>query len=246
MIISKNKSIAPHYVRVRNDNRISFGGNQGWFSKTESRHSALLARGGCGLVACADFILYHAARKNLQWPDLPASFLQDPAHAVTKEDYLAFLRRLNRFRYPILPFFGSFNWQVPLCLNLFFRQHHSDVRVHMLFKNSRKKRKEVIEQSIENGYPCILLVGTRFLRTKKTPGVTFYTLQEDGTMTPAYKDVTAHYVSITGLHFPADASAPMFLEISSWGSRFYIDSEELDHYIRRCSNPLFSSLFYMK
>ncbi|GEM_PF-2121307 len=246
MIISKNQSIARNYVRVHTDDRTSYGGNQGWFSKTEDKRAKLLAKGGCGLVACADLILYHAAREKLNWEDLPASFLADDAHRVDREEYKQFLRRLNRISYPILPFFGSFNWQVPICLNLFFRRHHADVRIRMLLRNDRKTRKAVISESLENGYPCILLIGPHFPGFRKKPGVTFYTMPAEGQMVPTCSDVLAHFVTVTGLYFPDDASAPMYLEISSWGNKYYIDSEELDRYIRKYSNPLFSSLFYVK
>lgn len=245
MIISINRSIAPHYVRIRQDNHISFGGNQGWFSGIGDRRAALLKRGGCGLVACVDLLLYYAAKNDLQWTDLPDSFRQDPEHTVSREDYKALLRKLSLFRYPILPFFGSFNWQVPLFLNSYFRHHHAGARVRLLLKNNRKQRKAVIEQSLEKGYPCILLLGPHIFHPKKESGVTFYVQLADGSMAPAATDVSGHFVTVTGLYFPDDASAPMYLEISSWGSRYYIDSEALDTYIRRSSSPLFSSLFYL-
>ena len=55
--------------------------------------------------------------------------------------------------------------------------------------------------------------------------------------------VSGHYVTITGLMY--DESGRKMLEISSWGRKYYINSDEYMEAVKKYSNFLFSNILYI-
>ena len=90
-----------------------------------------------------------------------------------------------------------------------------------------------------------MMIGARVLPFGKMKGVTFYT-KENGRLKPAVTDVRRHYVTITGIDYPDDSTEPVYLEISSWGRKYFVNYEELCSYMTRKSMPWLTGFFYIK
>ena len=228
MNVSESLSLYP-YFQVRTETGLSFGGSQTWFPAKSGFRERMLHMGGCGLVSACDFILYGRSGHK----------------PVDKERYMTFLRKMSRFRYPVFPKFGSLSFQQPIFINQYFRSEGRKERLHFLFLNTKKKRLAVIRDSLRNNHPVILVIGARVLQPFSKKGVNFYKLYE-GKLTLSAKDVSRHFVTVTGILCPADISEPLYLEISSWGQRFYVNYDELSEYIAHYSLPLISSIYYVK
>ena len=180
-------------------------------------------------------------------PAMDAVSVASPASASKdgREAYMHLLRKLSRFRYPIIPKAGSFGFEILLYINHFMRKNGRPERMHFLWKNTAKRRLEVLRDSMDRGYPVILIIGQRFFRIWKKEGIDFFRLQ-DGNMKLAYSKVRRHFVTITGMYFPPLASESMYLEITSWGKKYYISYEQLGRYISTISAPWISGLYYLK
>ena len=231
-----------NYIRISDGNASSFGGSQTWFSLTKGSRDRLLHRGGCGLVAVGDLLLYLCREKDLKDGSLPAG----PFVVRDRSDYLAYLRRISRFRYPVFPYAGSFNLQIPLFVNAFLRKNHRPERLHFVFPNTAKKRNAMIEKSLRAGYPVILIMSAHLFRPFSKKGVSFYRLNEDDSLNLSHRDVYKHFVTITGIRYSESNGAAPLYEISSWGGRYYIDSRELTRYINKESCPLTSGIFCLR
>ncbi len=247
MAVSQNISLEPYLTVSDETMKASYGGSQTWFSKEMNlswdRYRNI---GGCGLVANCDFILYYCKKNRLRFPDMPKSFIDSDYQYIDKREYMDFLRKTSRLKYPILPYLGSFSFQAPPFVNLFMRQMKQEKRLHFLWKDTAKERMKVIRTSLQEGYPVILVIGPHFLTFWQRNGVKFYRMNQEEEVTVDQKSIMKHFVMITGLYYPEDASKSVLLEISSWGRKLYIDFEELDTYIRKCSNPWLCGFYYLK
>ncbi len=228
MAVSETISLRP-YLQIQDEASVSFGGNQCWFPLKKGFFDHIRNRGGCGLVSACDFILYE----------------KKPKEPVPKDEYMNYLRRMSRFRYPVFPRLGSFSFQQPMFVNYEFWKQGRPERLHFLFLNTKKRRLQVIEQSIRAGHPVILVIGTRILQPFSKKGVDFYRDNGQG-LTLSSKDVIRHFVTITGIRYPLAIDEPLCLEIASWGNRYYIRYDELSRYISKYSSPLVSGIFYLK
>lgn len=237
-------SLAP-YIKVENGKAPSFGGSQTWFDKQGKHWDKWLHLSSCGLVAVSDFLIYFCRNRSLRFKWLPASMWDEEA-VLNKKEYMTFLRHVLHHGYPIIPRLGSVGPQVSLYLNHFFRKNRLPYRLGFLWKNTRKKRLRIIEASIKDGLPVILVIGAHFMKPFSKTGVNFYRQLSDGTMKAAHKDVYRHFVTVTGIYNPPEADASLYLEISSWGQRLYVDYGELSDYITKQSLPLFSGIYFVK
>lgn len=244
MTTYESVSLEP-YIEVENGKAPSFGGSQTWFDKEGKIRDRWLHLSSCGLIAACDFLIYFCRSRDLRVKWLPESVWSEAA-VVRKKEYMAFLRRVARRGYPIIPRVGSIGPQIPLYLNHFLRKHRQPYRLFFLWKNTKKKRLRIIDGSIRDGLPVILVIGPHFMKPGSKNGVTFYRRSKDGVMTAAYKNIYRHFVTITGIYDPPEAASPLYLEISSWGQRLYIDYDELSHYITKESMPWFSGIYFVK
>lgn len=259
MQISQNISIAEDYVHVQTEDRCTCGGNQGWFHDHIKNKNTRLENGGCGLVASCDLILYLLKRKINYSMDteemtlhekrrtfIPRSFIAHPLEPINREAYVQFLRKTSMLRYPIFPKLGSFNFEVLLYVNRMLRKINDERHLHFLWNNTKANRTRIIKEQLSLRNPVILILGQHFFRFGCKKGVHFYRMEKDHTLTLAAKDIFCHFVTITGIYYPEDASKSMYLEITSWGKQYYIDYEQLCDYIKKYSMPWYTGIFYLK
>ena len=86
--------------------------------------------------------------------------------------------------------------------------------------------------------PVILAVGQNFPLIWGQNKLQFYVKRPDGTYCSTCA-VKAHFVTITGIDC-------RWIQISSWGKRYYIDREEFVRYVKKHSCYLFSNIAYIK
>ena len=246
MIISQDVSI--DYVHIRCGQQYSHGGSQLWFPKNESARDLSIHTGGCGLIAACDFMLWyenHAASGSEKSRFYgPVAKLRKSNPEPDQAAYMDCIRQLYKY-FPVLPKLGSSAFFLPLFLNLYLLRNRAHMRFSFLFNNTADKRMRIIRGSLQDGYPLIMMIGARVLPFSKMKGVTFYT-ENEGRLKPAVTDVRRHYVTVTGIRYPEDIDVPIYLEISSWGRKYYVNYEELCTYMTRRSMPWLTGFFYVK
>jgi len=239
--MSENISLTS-YIGIPDDSGLSFGGSQMWFPADGSRRDRLLRKGGCGLIAAADLLLYVSSREGLSLKPLTGK-----AGSLIPSSRVAYLELVRAFRrrYPVFPKIGSFNAEIPLFLNSALKKLGSHTRLRWCPLPTGRRLFRTVRASLAAGLPCILLIPPKMLPFTKMKGVPFYTFR-DGRAIPCGPPVRAHFVTVTGIRCPASAGEPLFYEISSWGRKYYLNSGELAEYMSRAVIPLAGSLFYLK
>ena len=246
MVISQNISL--DYTKVRLENgTLSHGGSQQWFPKDEGFRDKAIHTGGCGLIAIFDFMLWyetHAAgsRKGPFSGLAGKSLMSGPV--PDREAYMDGIRRLYR-RYPSIPKLGTSALLLPVCLNIYLRSRRAKMRVSFLFRNTAGKRMRILEGSLLDGFPVIMDIGAKVNPFSKQKGVTFYK-EQNGELKPGIPNVHRHFVTVTGMRYPEDATEPVYLEISSWGRKYFVNYDELCSYMTKSSMPWLTGFFFVK
>lgn len=175
---------------------------------------------GCGVVACSNLLLHSVERKG---------------EVLSREDYVRFGKRMRHLYLPVIPKFGMNGLFMALGMNVYFFVKRLPMRCY--WGCLRKNIFEHIERMLREDFPPVLAIGPNFpnLWGKKT--LTLYTLRGDNYVPAAY--TKAHYVSVTAMD-------DEYLEVSSWGKKYYINRNEYLEYAKKCSNFLFTSILVVK
>ena len=212
----------------------SFGGNQRWLRKGQDKASTL-SDYGCGLISANDVILH----------------ISDRTANTSKERYIAAIRKLNRRYFHILPWLGLSGLMLSLYMKIFLLIHRKSlgksfkVRWAVLPHNILSRIREMLSGDI----PVILSIGPGIIRGRKEK-LTFYAATpdkssngDDISFSPA-TSTKDHYVNVTGIYETEDGV--IYLEISSWGKRYYVNFDEYMTFIKKHDNFLFSNILYIK
>ena len=234
---SKVTRLGSPYVSVNG----SFGGNQGWFEELSNKRKATrLADFGCGLIGVGDILLYITGGKVMDENSKQVTGISSSAY----NDYIL---SIEKKYFHVLPKLGISGPLLAWGMNLYFLIHKKKIReatgakYHARWfvrkKNILKRAKEMLSNDI----PVLFSVGPGFFKKEK---INLYTRAEhDGKsvfkQTSRTKD---HYMIITGV---LEGEKTM-LEISSWGSKYYISFNEYLHYIKKNDNSFFSNILYIK
>ena len=238
MKLLKKTTLKKEYISVDG----SFGGNQRWLRKDVDKANTL-SNYGCGLISANDVLLH----------------ISDKADNPSKEKYIAAVREMNRRYFHILPFLGISGILLSFYMRIYLLMHRKHFKVHYkvrwgVMPHNILKR---ITEMIENDIPVILSIGPAFIRRRKEK-LPFYLSKTDGSnisFTPATK-TKDHYVNVTGVYemcettaeknsLTTDKSHIIYLEISSWGRKYYINYDEYIEYIKKHDNFLFSNILYI-
>jgi len=199
------------YPSVRREGRRSYGGSQMWF---ESRN---IREGGCGLIACADVLLYLRGTEEI---DAPA--------------YLDYVRSIQR-HFPLIPRRGIDGVRMALGMNLCLRRSGVPLRARWCASGARFW--ERIAAMLRADRPAVISVGPNlphFWRSERLP---FYRLAGDRYVLDSR--TKSHFVTVTGMD-------ERYLEVSTWGRRLYIDRQEYENYARRHSVWLVNNLMLLE
>lgn len=189
----------------------SFGGSQSRSARWRIR------RCGCGAIAMTDLLLYVTRHRGWQAPKRVA---EAAACSIVPADlYDRCCCALQRTYLPMLPPFGINGLVLAWGINAYCRLHRLPLRFRWNMKKSSLW--QTIRQSLEHDLPVVVAIGPNlpaFWRQKK---LTLY--QKRGEAYCPATAVCGHYVTVTAMD-------DTWLEISSWGRKYYICREEYIRY----------------
>ena len=216
------------YVSVEYSGRPSFGGDQRYCS------DKVLRSCGCGVVAALDVLLYlnqwHSDVHIPEFADLRAS---SPLPQLAYEKALELLRRAY---FPLFYPFGMNGLALSLGMNLFFKRRALPFKARWSVPKAELWQR--MGAMLEHDLPVIMAVGPNFPRFWQKKGANFCRLLPEGKYVPSVS-ARAHFVTATGLD-------KEWVEISSWGNKYYVGREEFARYTKECSNSLLCSILYIE
>lgn len=206
------------FLMVKDKCNTYFGGNQAWCDKKYMQKS------GCGVVGCANFILYQRMNTN----DFSCNVEK---YHISKKNYLQFVEHLRKYYLPVIPGIGMSGIQMSIGINLYF------------FKNRMKmiarwgcihwKIWDKIQSMLKQDMPVIMSIGPNFPNTFGRHKLNLYVKNAD--KYEYCENVNAHYVTVTAIQ-------DEWVEISSWGRKLYFSKKEYEQYVKKHSNWLFSNI----
>ena len=208
----EQRALKRSYPSMRQGERGSFGGSQNWFA------DRTMQRCGCGVVACADVLLYLKGQSDL-----------------SRDEYLRYAASIRRY-FPLIPGHGIDGLRLAWGLNRCLQKAGLPYRAR--WSASGKRFWERLTEMLGNDLPVILSIGPNFPRIWGKQKLRLFRRTEDGAYVLA-ESTRAHFVTVTGY----DGE---WLEISSWGRRLYISRQEYEQYMRGDSTAVLSNLMYLK
>lgn len=219
-----DKQLRHPYISVCYGGAPSFGGNQRRAGKKITRQC------GCGVVACADLLLYLGANRPGCTPVLPSEA------SIPAETYNGLLETLRRKYLPLFPRFGLNGLLMVLGLNRWLRRNRWPLRAVWGVRPGRMQR--CIGQMLARDLPVILAIGPNlplFWRRKK---LTLYRKTPGGDYKPV-GGTCAHYVTVTAMEGE-------WLHLSSWGEAYSIRWAEYQAYVKQYSSYFASNIVYLR
>ena len=200
------------YPRIQYGETSSCGGDQNWFPDANFR------RCGCGVVACADTLLYLRGRT-----------------ALSREEYIRYVNPLRKY-FPLIPYRGIDGVRLAIGMNVCLRRAGLPLRA--LWSASGRQFWDRLAAMLADDLPAILSVGPNFPRVWGAEGLMLYRRAEDGGYAGAGR-VRAHFLTATGL----DGER---IRVSSWGRELTIEREDYERYMRVSSTALLTNLLWLR
>ena len=216
------------YISVSNGPVISYGGNQMCSpNKTERKV-------GCGAVAALDLFLY-LFRYHLGRDQADRALPFPAAWPMDQEQYLALLRFFRKKYFPLIPGHGINGLSLALGVNAFFLKNRLPFLA--VWGVPYRKLWDAIREMLERDIPVVFSVGPNFPVFWQHHKLRFYVRRADGDYVPG-PQTHAHYVTITGMD-------EQWLQIASWGRRYYIRRDEYMDYVKKYSARFVSNILYI-
>lgn len=225
-----------NYIRIKNMNTISYGGNQSW-CKTRK-----LQKAGCGVIALADITIYLAEQNPGMMTDAIRK-INKPNGLYNKNDYLEYVRWFYKHYVVYLMHNGMTGISLMNTLNRYFIVNDIGLRARWkLFLSDDAMMKE-IKHMIKRNRPVILSVGPNTPNVFGKEGVNLYVAKEGRLLNSMKKDVKKHFVVVTGIE---EICGKDYLVVSSWGKEYYINYEEYRDYVNHLGGRMTSSILSIK
>ena len=203
---------------------LSYGGSQLWAKEKTMQQC------GCGVIACADVLLYLSRFHTGNKPSPLIGF--DASHPITCSEYEKLIKAISPRYVPLIPRFGING--ISLVLGLKFLLRHENIELKVGWGVKRKNIITSIEAMLRRDIPVILSIGPNFPMLLGNKKVDLYSLGNDGQYRMALS-IRSHYVVVTGM----DGT---WLRLSSWGRKYYMKIHEYLQYIDECSSPIVSNI----
>lgn len=214
------------YIAVMADERLSYGGNQGW-GKQKS-----LSKYGCGVIAGTDLLLYLGLHKNYCQRK---EFKTEENGIWEMEIYMEIVKAMKRKYLPVIPGLGMPGWVLSGGINRYFRINRIPLKISFgVFRRNLRNR---ISAMLAHDIPVILAVGPNFPIPVKKYKLPYY--EKTGETYRRAGQMAAHFVTITGME-------GQWVRISSWGKKYYINLGEYEEYVRKHSCFFTSNIFYVR
>ena len=218
------QSLRHSYLSVRKDGIVSFGGDQSWDHRPHMRQSA------CGVIAAADLLLYLLRNEYFDSWKLFANG-EKQGEPLSWEFYADFFEWIHRKYLPVIPHLGMIGWELVWGLNRFFR--HNDIPLKASWGFRRKDFFRTMSRMLEADIPVIFSIGPNF--PLRFAGHKLPLYQKRGKQYRKVTAVNAHFVTAVSLD-------DQWIEISSWGKRYYVNRKEYWEYAKKRSGFLLSNL----
>lgn len=200
------------YPRVWDGGTSFCGGDQNWFADGNFR------RCGCGVVACADTLLYLRAQASL-----------------SREEYINYVNSLRKY-FPLVPGRGIDGVRLAIGMNLCLR--HAGLPLRAGWSASGRRFWDRLAAMLADDLPVILSAGPNFPRVWGTEALALYRRTEDGRYVGAGR-ARAHFLTASGL----DGE---WIRVSSWGQELYIERAAFARYMRGSSTALLTNLLWLR
>ena len=177
---------------------------------------------GCGLVAATDILSYIRGENSFGFEDYTKRLMGN------EKDYFHVFKKL-----------GVSGFRLAHSLNVFFKKNNMPYRAKWGV-NKNKLFASIVEM-LDADIPVMISVGPGLFKKDR---IDFYEYNPAriNKFVPVIK-CKDHYVTITGIK---EYNDKVFLEISSWGEKYYINFREYTDYVSRNDNYLFSNILYIK
>ena len=207
----------------------SYGGSQLWSDQQTLREV------GCGVIAAVDLWIYLCRKTpGHRMPAFTALPLaQDP---LPLAEYRALANQMRLRFFPLIPRLGINGLVLAAGVNVLLRRSTLPYRARWYVPYARLWEK--IAEMLDRDIPVILSVGPNFPLFWQKHTLSFYLRHQDGHFQPG-ASTRAHYVTVTGMD-------EHWLQISSWGKKYYLSKKDYLDYVRRHSARLTSNILYIQ
>lgn len=234
--------LTKQYIQVKREKTdiVTYGGDQGFFcGAAGNAEEERKKRMGCGIVAFGDLLLYLTGSGSVYQIRRNKRFL---GQVLSEDEYK------DWFNY-IYEFLGGLPKKRNKGLSGFrlsrkFNQMAVDEnwKLKAVWGWSGRKLFNRITDMLERDIPVILCVPMMLLKKDKGKGITFY--KKVGKTYHKACIVSEHYVVVTEVF---DEKEAVYLGISSWGEKYYINWSEYDELIHAHSlGTILGNILYIK
>lgn len=200
--MKKIVSLKNEYVSVGS----SFGGNQNIFGQTKGLFNRGKMLGGCGVVAISDTV----------------SYLKGERHFATNDDYRKGFNKTARRILFIPTRFGMTFFQELWGMKHISRRDSLGLKCRLV--TFKKDFYPLILNMLKDDIPVILCIPRIYGRNKVSRSLPFY----DPVTLKKVTQTQGHFVVATGIFIEGN---DVYLEISSWGKRYFIKFEEFRAFV---------------
>lgn len=219
-------SIKRDYIHVHTEQGCSYGGSQQFYKGLPGWSNRGKYRGGCGVVALGDLLIYLSSgaqrtKRNVFLHRLGA----DRADFSQAERYRAYFNRVCRWIVWCPTANGMSGVMLAVCFCWLMRCAGLPYRA--MWVCSEKKCAPRIRRMLVRDIPVVLCIPKILMKRKKN-GLLLY-VREQEKMKPAVR-TSAHYVVVTGI---VEEKGKLYYRVSSWGKMYYISEEEYSSFVKK-------------
>lgn len=229
------------------DGKSSYGGNQNWVPYARPGTRAYdINNWGCGLVSGSDILLYLAKQDYKYTTALTRAVKKNSAKLYDKDSYMDYLYAMDKKYLRVRGNLGVLGNFLASGINAYGRDY--DLKLKATWCTSKKKMYKRIIEMLKADIPVTLSMGP--IKEEKN-GVVFCNWDKSFKgdkykfVPRKGKLVSSHYVTVTGI-LENGVKGETMLEISSWGTKYYINYDEYLYFIEKYSNPVFSNIMYIE
>jgi hypothetical protein len=234
--MENNYLLNQDYIRIKNMNTISYGGNQAWCK------SKRLQKAGCGVIALSDITIYLAEQNPGLMTDAIRK-INKPNGLYNKNDYLAYVKWFYKHFVLFLWRKGMNGIAMMNTLNRYFMVNDIGLRARWKIFLSDEAMMTEIRHLIRKNKPVVLSIGPNIPNVFGNKGISMYVAKEGKMLTSMKKNIKSHYVVVTGVE---TIRGQEYLIVSSWGKKYYINYEEYRDYVNHSGGRITSSILYIK
>ena len=176
------------YVKIKNLNLVSYGGNQNW-SKSKKMQKV-----GCGVIAMADLTMYLAEQNPNMMTDAIRK-INKPKGLYNKHDYLEYVRFFYVHYVILLMHKGMLGITLKHTMNRYFMLNDIGLKAKWKMMQSDESMLRDIRHLIRKNKPVILAIGPNRYNPFGKKGISLY-VDKDGELKSSIREnVHSHYVT---------------------------------------------------